>query len=82
MATEVVQFRFDPAGLAFLQEQGLNPNQVAREAFAGTLRRMQAEARLERIQELTRGAALSRPAEDIIREMRDERAAELERRLS
>ena len=81
MATEVVQFRFDPDGLEFLRRQGLNPNQFAKESFASAVRRMRAQATLERLRELApHGVDWGGPAEDVIRRMRDERAAEIERR--
>lgn len=73
MVSGVVQFREDEAELAFLRAHGVNPNELAREAFEHALRVVHAKVRAERIREFRQ---MIRIPEDVditalIREDRD-----------
>lgn len=65
-----VQFREDPAKLAFFETRGLNPNEVARRLLDQEFRRLQALERFEKLQ--ARKVRLGRPAAELVREDRDE----------
>lgn len=67
--TDRVQFREDEGTLAFVRDLGLNPNQVAREAFEAEVRRLRAQHRHEKLQ--AAGIELPRPAAEMIREDRE-----------
>jgi len=71
MATAVVQFREDVELIESLKAQGVNPNELARDAFRAAVRRRSAERTMEELDKVQ--ARFSRPIEDIIREMRDSR---------
>lgn len=71
MPSEVVQFREDSDRLAFLRERDINPNELAREAFRATFRRLQAEEVAERLEQIE--LDLPRPVEELVREDRDAR---------
>ena len=74
------QFRTDPALLKAIRARGLNPNDVAREAFEAEARRMLSDDWLSRLREVQkRMKPLNRPAADIVREMRAERDRQLDR---
>lgn len=78
MATEVVQFRYDPAGLQFLRNNGLAPNEVAREAFRAEMRRLEALDQMEQLRQL---GPIGPFPDDHVQKMRTERGRELGRRL-
>jgi hypothetical protein len=44
-----VQFREDADVLAFVESQGVNPNELARELFEAEVRRMKAKRRREKL---------------------------------
>lgn len=47
-----IQFREDPELIAFVASRGLNPNEVARQAFEQEVRRMKGEDWLSRLREM------------------------------
>lgn len=73
MASKVVQFRVPEESVAWLRERGINPNDAAREAFEGALRRAKAAENYRKLGDLVReqGIHLKKSAADIIREERD-----------
>lgn len=71
MATGIVQFRVANETLAYLEEKGINPNQLAREAFEAKVRRLRAEESMDELAN-TR-IEFPRSAADMIREDRDSR---------
>lgn len=66
-----MQFREDEDVVAFVQEQGLNPNELARRLFEAEVRRMRARDRMDRLRE--RDIRLPRRAAEAIREDRERR---------
>lgn len=52
MVTGVIQFREDERELQFLRAQGINPNELAREAFEQAVRIVRAKSRAEAIRRL------------------------------
>lgn len=51
MGTKVVSFREDEEALRFIREQGLNPSEVAKEAFEAYIKRLQRRQALDWIRE-------------------------------
>lgn len=66
-----VQFRADETELAYLRAKGLNPNDLARDAFRAEVRRMQAEDRHARLRSMW--VQMPRPSEEMLREDREGR---------
>lgn len=66
-----VQFREDEDILSFVESQGLNPNELARRLFEAEVRRLRAEARMDRLQD--RDIELPRRTAEAIREDREAR---------
>lgn len=67
-----MQFREDPALLDFLLKKGLNPNELARKAFAAEVQRIKGDEWLARLRELQKGMrAVS--TDDIVRAVRESR---------
>lgn len=64
-----VQFREDEETIAFVEDLGLNPNELARELFEKEVRRLRAERRHERLEEAE--ISLPRSAADLVREDRE-----------
>lgn len=71
MASEVLSFRLDSRDVAYLRQQGLNPNEFAKGAVETYLRRMRAEASAKSLAKA--GWKFPKPVEQVIREMRDSR---------
>ncbi|MBW3582087.1 MAG: hypothetical protein KY455_03215 [Euryarchaeota archaeon] len=73
MASKVVQFRVPEESVRWLREQGINPNDAAREAFEGLLRRARAESNYRALRKLAEEQSIrrSKSAADIIRAERD-----------
>ena len=73
MASKVVQFRVSEDLVEFLRQQGVNPNEAAKEAFEGMVRKARAAANYGAIRQLAKEQALrrSRTAAEIIRAERD-----------
>lgn len=69
MAAPKVQFREDEEVLAYLEDHGINPNELARELLEAEVRRMRAADRARRIS--ARNIRLPRPAADMVREDRE-----------
>ncbi|HLE98140.1 MAG TPA: hypothetical protein VI997_12280 [Candidatus Thermoplasmatota archaeon] len=69
--TARVQFREDEATVAFVASLGLNPNEVAREAFEREVRRLRMRRKWEKLRSLD--IRLTGSVVDDIREMRDSR---------
>ncbi len=67
-----VQFREDEETLAFIASLGLNPNEVAREAFVKEVRRLRAEAKATKLRSYAIRFGGVSAARDT-REMRDSR---------
>lgn len=67
-----VQFREDEETLAFVASLGLNPNELAREAFVKEVRRLRAEAKARKLRSYGIRFGGVSAAQDI-REMRDSR---------
>lgn len=70
--TDRVQFREDEDTLAFVASLGLNPNEVAREAFVKEVRRLRAEAKVKKLRSFGLHLGKAGVAKDI-RELRDSR---------
>ena len=64
-----VQFREDPAVLAYLEKRGLNPNELARSAFEAEVRRIRAKEKFARLR--ARDIRLPASGASLIREIRD-----------
>lgn len=67
-----VQFREDEETLAFVTSLGLNPNEVAREAFVKEVRRLRAEAKVKKLRSFDLHLGKESSAK-YIRELRDSR---------
>lgn len=69
---EKVQFREDPATLQWVIDRGLNPNELARQAFEAEVKRMKGDDWLARLRELQKHM---KPVstEDIVRAVRESR---------
>lgn len=72
MPTKVVSFREDEEALRYVREQGLNPSEVAKEAFEKEIQHLRTLGALEWLRQNPL-PSLGRRAEDLIRETRDER---------
>lgn len=64
-----IQFREDEELLAYVQSKGLNPNEVAREAFEAEVRRMKADDKYDRLAKL--GLRFSKDPTESVREDRE-----------
>ena len=64
-----VQFREDPAVLAYLEQRGVNPNELARTAFEAEVRRIRAKEKFEKLR--ARAIRLPESRAKLIREIRD-----------
>lgn len=73
MATEVLSFRQDAKAVAYLKAKEINPNQFAKEAFELTLQHAKLKESLDWFKAHPLRRVDPRPAEEIIREMRDTR---------
>lgn len=51
--TDRVQFREDEDVIAFVESLGLNPNEVAREAWAAQVRKLRTRAKHEKLRKLS-----------------------------
>lgn len=71
MASGIVQFREDQEELDYLRGRGINPNQLAREAFEAALNRIRAEERYEKIRDIR--LKFPEPPEELVRRNRDSR---------
>lgn len=69
------QFRTDPALLRAIRAQGLNPNEVARQAFEAEARRLISSDWLARLRDLQKGMKPWKPGDmaRAVRAGRDER---------
>ena len=69
-----VQFREDPALLRFVRARGLNPNDVARQAFTAEVAKMRSDDWLARLRELQKGMRSWKPGDmaQAVRESRNE----------
>lgn len=65
-----VQFREDEGIIAFVEKLGLNPNEVAREAFEREVRRLKAEEKVKKLRSYTIRLAPGEAAR-LVREDRD-----------
>lgn len=66
---EKIQFREDQETLRFLEARGLNPNEVARQAFEAEVRRMKVDDKFDRLAK--RKIKFTRDPTESIREDRD-----------
>lgn len=64
-----VQFREDDDVIAFVEDQGINPNDLARRLFEAEVRQMRSKERMRRLQD--RGIELPRPSAEAVREDRE-----------
>lgn len=71
--TDRVQFREDPGTLAYLEDKGINPNELARRLLADEVRRMRVKEAFTRLRKAK--IRLTRPAAELVREGRRERDA-------
>lgn len=69
--TSRVQFREDEEVVAYVESQGYNPNELARQAFEEAVRRLRAEERSRRLREAD--IKLPRSTAEAIREDREGR---------
>ncbi len=67
-----VQFREDAETVAFVEKLGLNPNEVAREAFEAEVRRLRAKAKFAKLRSFNVKLAPGEAAR-LVREDRDSR---------
>lgn len=72
VVADKVQFREDEETLAFVTSLGLNPNEVAREAFVKEVRRLRAEAKARKLRSFGIRLGGESTASEI-RKMRDSR---------
>ena len=68
--TSRVQFREDEDVIAYVEGLGLNPNEVAREAFEREVRRLRAEAKVKKLRSFKIRLAPGEAAR-LVREDRD-----------